>query len=55
MIEAFLDNGKSLGRFIFKKSEGERITLRWGDIDVDKTPYKWDGNKWVKVTNKGVL
>lgn len=55
MIEAFLDNGKSLGRFIFKKSEGERITLRWGDIDVDKTPYKWDGKKWVKVTNKGVL
>jgi len=22
---------------------------------VDKTPYKWDGKNWVKVTNKGVL
>lgn len=56
-IEAILDNGKSLGRFIYKKRDGAKIALRWGDIEIDKTPYKWDSDKgkWIKVTNKGVL
>ena len=29
--------------------------LEYFDSPIDKTPYKWDGKKWVRVTNKGVL